>query len=157
MKLILFLLVTACVANRLTAEEPKASPLRSADEISKEIEALQMKIKALDEEKKSLQRKSSGDKAPVNVESASSDRKISGNIKTAVVRGRKLVMTTRPAVIVTIPKDIELGAAEYMSPKMSMEMAERHSAEKIKAQVKEADANAKRILEGRPPSLVHGN
>jgi hypothetical protein len=148
MKPILFLLMMVAVAATLVADEPKASPQRSAEEISRQIELLKARVSALEQEKKLLQNKSDEvskfQTARIRVIGASQGK-------------YGYVVIVDPTNAGVIKKALETGGVEYTTPKMGVEMAERHSAEKIKARVREADAKAKRILEGNPPSQVHGN
>jgi hypothetical protein len=146
MKLILFLIMMAGVPVTLVADEPKASPQRSVEEIDRQIEILKARMEALNQEKKLLQKKSdeiSKFWSPVHLKENP--------------EGQYGYIIVDPTNFGVITKTIETNGANYMTPRMSMEMAERHSAEKIKAQMREADAKATRILDGHPPSQVHGN
>jgi hypothetical protein len=154
MKPLLFLLMTARVTVTLVAGEPKASPPRSVDEIDRQLEILKARMEALDQEKKLLQEKSeevSKFWTPIRVKEHPEGQY--GYINDDIHLGGSI----DPTNIRVVTKALELNGADYMSPTMAMEMAERHGAEKIKAQVLKGDAKAKRILDGHPPSMVHGN
>lgn len=146
MKSLFFLLTMACVASLPAADEPKSSPQRSVDEINREIENLKARMDALDQEKKLLQKKAeefSKFSTPIRVKEHPDGK-----------YGYFIIDPKNPDAFAKV---LEMNGTEYMNPRMGMEMAERISAERIKAHVRKADAEAKRILEGHPPSPVHGN
>jgi hypothetical protein len=156
MKPILLLLVMACVAHRLVADEPKTSSQKSMEEINRQLKALHKRMGALEKEQMQLQKESEEllkNGTPVHVKQHPEGKFGYVMDDTQIIKGGGI----DPKKIRVFPTKPELNAAEYMTPRMSTESAERHSAEKIERLVREADARAKRILDGRPPSLVHGD